>query len=134
MRLVRIVARQVLAQQKQLLVDAVDAETDAVHETDRLQHVRKERIAPDRLVVQDVPGRHPTGESPGARDLRPAVVDGQVDLLVQEVVPVNQCVQDRFPGGPPGDVRPPHLLEVRNVDGAHPPVGVQQPLDIVSLS
>ena len=131
MRLVRIVARQVLARQEQLLVDAVDAEIGAVHQTDRLQHVRKERVAPDRRVAQDVPGRHPSGESPGARDLRPAVAEGQVDLLVQEVVPVNQCVQERFPGVPSGDVRKLHLLETRNVGGAHPRIGVQQPLDLV---
>ena len=54
-----------------------------------------------------------------------------MDRLVQEVVPVNQCVQNRFPGDPPGDVRKLHLLEARYVDGAHPQVGVQQPLDLV---
>ena len=52
-------------------------------------------------------------------------------LLVQEVVPVNQCAQDRFPGDPPEEVRKLHLLEARNVGGAHPQVGVQQPLDLV---
>ena len=87
MRLVGVVARQVLILQEQLLVDALDAETGAVHETDRLQHVRKERVAPDRRVAQDVPGRHPTGESPGVRDPRPTVVESPVDRLVQEVVP-----------------------------------------------
>ena len=129
MRLARIVARQVLAQQGQLLVDAVGAETGAVHQTDRLQHVRKERVAPERRVAQDVPGRHPTGESSGSRDLRLAVVEDQVDRPVQEVVPVNQCIQNRFPGDPPGDVRKLHLLEARNVGGAHPQVGVQQRRD-----
>ena len=85
----------------------------------------------DRRVAQDVPGCHSISESPGARDLDPAVVEGQVDRPVQEVVAVNQCVQNRFPGDPPGDVRKLRLLEARDVGGAHPQVGVQQPADLV---
>ena len=50
---------------------------------------------------------------------------------MQEVITVNQCVQNRFPGNPPGDVGKFHLLEARNVGGAHRQVGVQQPLDLI---
>ncbi len=45
-----------------------------------------------------------------------------MDRLVQEVVPVIQCVQNRFPGDPPGDVRKLHLLDARNIGGAQPQV------------
>ena len=71
----------VLAQQEHLLVDAIDAETSAVHETDRLQHVRKERVVPDRRAAQEVPGRCPTGESSGARvtSARPSWWVGWID-------------------------------------------------------
>ena len=54
-----------------------------------------------------------------------------MDRPVQEVVPVNQCIQNRFPGDPPGDVRKLHLLEARDGGGAHPRVGVQQRLDLI---
>ena len=73
----------------------------------------------------------PPVNPPGARNLRPAVVEGQVKRLVQEGVPVNQRVENRFPGDPQGDVRTLRLLEARDVGGAHPQVGVQQPLHLI---
>ncbi len=76
---VGVVAGEVLAHRKQLLVDAVDAEAGPVNHSEGLKHVSKQGVPPDRRVSEDVVGSDSTNEPTRTGDLDPVVVQAYVD-------------------------------------------------------